>query len=358
MSKLDDIELADFLDYEGIEYKETSGSSGEQFNLRECPSCGNANFKVYLNSESGFGNCFVCGTTFNRWTFLVDYLGTKDRSQIRKFISKLARDLGYRPKKKMKVLAETDDIQAKLPQSIPLPDRKGRNSPYLEERGITAEYSKRFNLRLCQFGSHVYERDGEEIHQRFDDRIIIPVFDLNGDLVTFQGRDLTGHSDRKYLFPARLPATARYLYNGHEALALRAKEVIMCEGAFDVIPVAVACDQFPEMHRVVPIGSFGKDLTDTRNGPGQVDALRTLKQKGYLETVTVMWDGEESALISALDAADKIQSIGLEARIALLPAGCDPNEVQMSQIRDSYLKATKYTRLLSVRWRTQNPYKT
>ena len=357
MAKLDDIEVADILDYEGIEYRETSGSSGEQLNLRECPTCGNAKYKVYLNAETGFGNCFVCDTKFNRWTFLADYLGTRDRKAIRDFISKMSRDLGYRPKKKMKVLAETDDLQAKLPQSIPLPDRKGRNSPYLEERGITGEYAKRFNLRLCQYGAHTYIKDGKEIDQRFDDRIIIPVFDLYGDLVTFQGRDISGKSDRKYLFPARLPATARYLYNGHEALALRATEVILCEGAFDVIPVAKACDLYPEMHKVVPVGSFGKDLTDTKSGPGQVDALRTLKQKGALKAVTIMWDGEQSALLAALDAATKIKGIGLNAKIALLPQGCDPNEVTVTQIRDSYFKAYNYSRLLGVRWRTHNPYK-
>lgn len=356
MTRFSEIEIADFLDYEGIEYRETSGTSGEQLNIKECPNCGNAKWKVYLNAEEALGNCFVCGTTFNRWSFLKDYLGTHDRVQVRRYLDTMLRSFGYRPKKKMKVLAETDDLEAKLPQSIPLPDRKGKNSPYLEERGITGEYAKRFNLRLCQYGSHVYIRDGEEAHQRFDDRIIIPVFDLKGDLVTFQGRDVTGTSDRKYLFPAKLPATGRYLLNGHEAMALRAKEIIINEGAFDVMPTAIACDRFPEMHRVVAVGSFGKHLSDTRTGDSQIDALRKLKREGGLESATIMWDGERAALLSALDAASKIKGVGLQVKIALLPAGCDPNEVDASQIRDAYLAAKPYSRLLDVRWRTNNPY--
>ena len=356
MAKLEEIDLLDFLDYEGIEYKETSGTSGEQVNIKECPACGSAKWKVYLNRDSGLGNCFVCDTTFNRWTFLKDYLGTLDKAVIFKYIDSLAKGLGYRPKKRMKVVVEADDIQAHLPESIPLPDRAGNNAKYLEERGITAKYAKRFNLRICRYGSHVYKKGEEEWSQRFDDRIIIPIFDLEGELVTFQGRDITGESDRKYLFPAKLPATGRYLYNGHEAKALHAKELIMNEGAFDVIPTAIACDVFPELRRVVPVGSFGKHLTDSKTGVSQVDALRTLRRTAGLESVTIMWDGEVNALVSALDASKVIQGLGLKAKIALLPAGCDPNEVDASVIRDAFMKAKPYSRMLDVRWRLNNPY--
>ncbi len=357
MAKLSDIDLLDFLDYEGLEYRETSGTSGEQVNLKECPTCGNEKWKVYLNAETGLGNCFVCETKFNRWTFLKDYLGTLDKKILWKYIEDTAKALGYRPKKKkIKVAVEDDDIEAKLPESIALPDRAGKNAAYLDARGIDASYAKRFNLRICRYGTHKYMRDEEEAYQRFDDRIIIPVFDLDGELVTFQGRDISGTSDRKYLFPAKLPATGRYLFNAHEAMALRAKHIIMNEGAFDVIPTAIACDVFPELEKVVPVGSFGKSLTDSKTGVSQVDALRKLRQQGGLESVTIMWDGEKSPLISALDASRVITGLGLKARIALLPAGKDPNEVDAIVIRDAYVGAKEYTRMLDVRWRVKNPY--
>ena len=353
---LDDIEISDILDTEGYDYRHGHGTSGEQLNVQTCPKCGNANWKVYIGADTGLGNCFVCGQTFNKLTFIRAHLGTLDKGTVNKYISDLHRQLGFRPKaKKIEVHVEIPD--AVLPSSFALPSPKGWHAPYLEQRGIGAEYAARFKLRLCLFGYHTYMQGEEKRTQHFNDRIIIPIFDLDGEMATFQGRDITGTSDKKYLFPAQMPATGRFLYNGHEALALRAKHVIMCEGAFDVIPVAIACDQFPELKGVVPVGSFGKHLsTSTDERLSQVDAFRKLKQHGALETVTIMWDGEYAALLSALDAAALIVKLGLKARIALLPAGKDPNEVDATVIATAYANAVPYTRLLAVRWTAQNPY--
>jgi DNA primase len=356
MSLLDDIEMAEVLDHEGVDYKLASGSSGEQLNIKECPFCGKSKWKVYANADTGLGNCFSCGQTFNKWVLLCAILGTEDRTLLKRKIAEIGKALGFKPAaKKLEVLVEAPS--ALLPLSLALPDSNGKNSPYLEKRGITGHYAKRFSLRWCRHGYHEYVADGQKKTQYFNDRIIIPIFDLEGQLVTFQGRDITGESDRKYLFPAQLPATGRYLYNGHEALARRTKHIIMNEGAFDVIPTAIACDTIPELNGVVPVGSFGKKLSSSvGDKASQVDALRALKVRGGLKTVTMMWDGEPAALSSALDACRLIQGIGVTPRIALLPAGKDPNEVDAATIARAYLNASTYSRLLEARWRTRNPY--
>jgi DNA primase len=354
----DDLEPSEVLDELGWDYKETSGSSGEQLNVKECPTCGNSKWKTYLNAETGFGACFVCDQTFNKWTFVAAALGGVDKKTVGKFFHGMNKVSVFRPKETKQMAVHTEVESARLPLSMALPTSAGRNDPYLEDRGITSPYAKRFNLRICKYGYHSYERDGTKMTQKFDDRIIIPVLDLNGDLVSFQGRDITGKSDRKYLFPAQLPATGRYIYNGHEAMALRASEVIMNEGAFDVIPVAICCDLFPEMRSIVPVGSFGKHLSSgSADKPGQLDALSHMKRNGSLKVVTIMWDGEPAALLSALGAAALITGLGLRARIALLPAGKDPNEVDAVVIRDAWLEAKTYTRLLDIRWRARNPYR-
>ena len=338
MSRFADIDLMEILDHEGLDYNETSGSSGAQLNLKECP------------------NCFVCDTTYNVWTFVAAHLGTGDKKIIGKFFASIAPKT-FRPKPKPKIAVHTEIEDAQLPLSFALPYNDGTNHAYLDNRGITAKYAERFKLRYCQYGYHSYEKEGRKLTQNFDGRIIIPVLDLDGELVSFQGRDIEGTSDRKYLFPAQLPSTGRYIYNGHEAMALKAQNVIMCEGAFDVIPVAIACDLFPEMNSVIPVGSFGKHLSNSAPGKeSQVDALMKLKRKGNLKTVTIMWDGEYNALNAALDAAAVITGLGIRARIALLPAGKDPNEVDASEIRKAWLDAKTYTKMLDLRWRVQNPY--
>ena len=53
---LDRIDMEAWLDAEGIDYKITRGSRGTQINVKECPCCGNSNWKVYLNADNGLGN--------------------------------------------------------------------------------------------------------------------------------------------------------------------------------------------------------------------------------------------------------------------------------------------------------------
>ena len=85
------------------------------------------------------------------------------------------------------------------------------------------------------------KEDGDVWYQDFSSRVIIPVYDLRGNLVTFQGRDITGKSDRKYLFPVGLPSTGRFLFNGHVAFN-GCREILIGEGAFDVMAQQKAID--------------------------------------------------------------------------------------------------------------------
>jgi DNA primase len=83
--------------------------------------------------------------------------------------------------------------------------------------------------------------------------------------------------------------------------------------------------------------------------------FRQLRNLGTQE-VTIMWDGEWRALVSALDAAELLEKIGLKARIALLPADRDPNEVLPEVVRQAFWSAKRYSKGLSVKWRLRNPY--
>ncbi len=86
--------------------------------------------------------------------------------------------------------------------------------------------------------------------QKGERRLLIPVYDLDGKLVTFQGRDIIGDQDAKYLFPPALPGTGRFLYNGHNAV--RARRIAMGEGAFDVFSLKAAIDGESDLRDIVP----------------------------------------------------------------------------------------------------------
>ena len=156
---------------------------------------------MYLNAESGLGNCFSgsCGATFNKLKFINLQTGLSWRDTFA-HVKQALKDQGWRPRKLVTVAVEQE--KATLPNSFELPTAAGENLLYLEQRGISGELAKHFHLRMCEQGWWNFtKQDGSKGGQRFDMRVIIPVYDLDGSFVTFQGRDITGASDRKYLFP-------------------------------------------------------------------------------------------------------------------------------------------------------------
>lgn len=352
-------ELSDELDFEAwferesLAYKTSRGVSGMQINAQECPECGNRKYRVYLNADTGVGNCFVCNEKFSKLKFIHCTLGQPHWRDTIKHVKEALSEQGWRPKRKTTAAVETGPV--KLPLSFPLPTPEGQNLVYLEERGVDDDLARYFHLRFCNEGWWNYEKeDGSRGGQKFDMRVIIPVFDLDGSLKTFQGRDVTGISDEKYRFPKGLPGTGRYLFNGQNAV--KAKRVVMGEGAFDVIAIKKAFDEEVALRDVVPVGSFGKHLSyGSLDGDDQLGRFLQLKADG-LEEVTIMWDGEVKALESALEAAEKLRRIGLKARIALLPADRDPNEVLPEVVREAFWKAQVFTPALALRWRLSNPY--
>ena len=346
------LDIESWFDHEGLPYKLTRGSSGPQINAKECPHCGDRRWRVYLNAETGLGNCFVCNTHFNKLSFIKEATDLSWR-ELNAQLIEVMRNQGWKPKR---AAAAVDDTAVKLPLSFALPTPEGSNLIYLEERGVTSEIASYFHLRFCEDGWWNFKKeDGSPSGQNFGNRVIIPVYDLDGTLRTFQGRDVTGTSERKYLFPAMLPGTGKFLYNGQNAV--RARRVVMGEGVFDVIALKMALDEEIELRDVVPIGSFGKHLSfGSIDGDDQLGRFLQLKSYG-LEEVTIMWDGEKSALQSALSAAELLHRNGFQVRLALLPAGADPNEVPAQVVREAFWKAEHYSSRLAIQWRLRSPYK-
>jgi len=349
-----ELDFGYFLDSEGLDYKEVQGSSGEQFHIKCCPTCGDSRWRTYMGVESGLGNCFKCGEKYTKITFLKAHFGYDNWGETFRKCEEVLHDQGWRPVRKS-VVVEPNISEIRLPISDPIPFANGANFPYLEERGVTKELAAYFHLRFCKFGGWVFKSsEGKQQLQNFSDRIIIPIFDLDRELKTFQGRDVSGNSDRKYLFPVQLPGTGRYLYNGQNVVAC--EHVVMGEGAFDVIAIKAALDLDPATRNVVAIGSFGKHLSHGhKTNDDQLSRLSTLKAQG-LKRVTIMWDGEPAALTAALDAAKLIRSVGLMPLIALLPSGKDPNEVPAEEVIKAFYAAKEWNLSTDVKWRLRNPY--
>jgi DNA primase len=281
---LDSIDMASYLDREGIRWRPTSGTRGPQLNIKDCPICGHSGYKVYLNAATGVGNCFAGDhpheqRIYNKWTFIKAHLAGSSGAQVVEHIKTYAREQGWRPKVAMPVVVRPESWE--LPGSYPLP-HGGRNLPYLERRGITAEYAAYFSLRYAPAGAYYrYKVDGDWKFQDHGRRVIIPIFDLDGKLCTFQGRDVTGEQDPKYQFPPQLEASGAHLFNGHNVVP-GTKRITVGEGAFDVAAIKVAFDQDPAFWPIVPIGTFGKHLSHGGEND-QLTKFLELRRRGVEE---------------------------------------------------------------------------
>lgn len=340
LKKLDPEILIDDL---GYDYRRQMGRSGEQINIRECPRCGGDKWKVFLNSETGLGNCFhgscVGQPGFNLFSFAKHATGST--TEAFKTIERLTGKLGWMPKKKKEKKEDSkyrdlDQTKVVLPRSVPLP-YKGSVGKYLSSRGFDAETVDKFGWRYSQRGVFGYKYNDEICYQSYAKRIIIPILDLDGQLATFQGRDVTGEEEKKYLFPPGLPGTSLYLYNGHNAIG--SDELVLNEGALDVAATYQAFKEDPTLANTPVAGTFGKNLSFGRlDGEDQLGALIKLKLLG-LKTVTLMWDGERKAISDAINAAFMLIRHGFKARVAILPDGKDPNEATPVEVRSAYRNA-------------------
>lgn len=328
---LDSVDMESWMARESIDYRTSRGSRGLQINAKVCPFCGDDRWKCDMNAESGAGKCFVCEEKFSKYKFIKATLGFTNGETVR-HLKQVAAENGWRPPRRIEIAVSQGTL--KLPKSIALP-HEGRNLKYLENRNITSDIAKYFHLRYCHEGKFWYENDGRNLSQDYSKRVIIPVYNMDGDMISFQGRDVTGTAERKYLFPPGFAATGTTLYNAHNALM--AKRVVIGEGVFDAIALKIAFDEMAETRDIVPLASFGKHLS-YGNEDSQIQKLLELKKRG-LEEVVFMWDSEAKAIEAAVDAALMVRSVGIRARVAILPPGLDPNEASAADVRKAFWRA-------------------
>lgn len=340
---LDQFDMEYWLDREGVDYQIGYGSSGTQLNVHECPECHDDRWKVYLNADTGLGNCFVCDAKFNKWKFIKAYMGFGGREMI-DHVKQIASEIGWVPRNTKAKDVHWNKGELIIPVSYSLPIN-GKNIRYLSERNIDIKTAQYFNLRYSHDGVFRYWRNEREITQSYAKRVIIPVFDLHGDLVSFQGRDITDTAEKKYLFPPGYASSGKYLYNGHNAIG--AERVVVGEGVFDVMATKIALDTQVDLRDVVPVGTFGKHLSHS-GGEDQLGVFIELKQHG-LKEVTFMWDGSSDAILAAVEAGLLLNSIGLVTRVAILPKDKDPNEVLPEVVCKAFWSAPRLTAATAVR---------
>lgn len=325
---LDEVDLEHVLGEEGLDYRIAWGRSGRQIQLRHCPFCANNKYKVYVNADTGLGNCFAGSCTqgtFNKWQLLKAIYDLNSRD-LKSKISQLAVEQGWRPKRST-VIFEPEKLD--LPDNVRVADLHAMPR-YLLERMIDPKLASYFDLRWCDHGVFtVVDPDAKIIKQDYSKRVIIPIYDMEGSLVSFQGRDATGESPKRYLFPPMYASTGSHLYNiqnWQEGM----DTVVISEGPFDVIGTKRGLD-YAKMTNVLPVGSFGMTFSINPNTDDQMNKLLALKKRG-LRKVVFLWDNEPAAIRRALDAALAIMRYGFEVSVAKLDTSKDPGDASPEEV--------------------------
>ncbi|XXX71858.1 DNA primase [Sorangium sp. So ce134] len=197
---------------------------------------------------------------------------------------------------------------------------------YLRQQGVSPVLAERVGLLVPR-------SSGSGHYDRFRHRLMFAVTDVMGRVIAFSGRALpdpspaelsslgiSGPSPQADGAPAKYinsPESPIYtkgehlfgLYQARQAVRQRG-EAILVEGNFDV----VALHARGIGHAIAPLG--------TAFTPGQAKLI-----KRFAPAVILLFDGDAAGKKATRAARSPCREAGLSARVAVLPAGVDPDDL-------------------------------
>ncbi len=289
-----------------------------------------------VNSEKQIYYCFGCHEGGNAINFYMKY----ENLTFQEALESLAREYGVQMGRKgysgrtgvYEALAKLSDYYVSNLRNAP------QAMKYLSQRGIGREAVEEFRLGyspkqydavaaflrregiqadLLVSTGVIRSRDGT-IYDMFRGRIVIPIHDASGRVIGFGGRALEKESLPKYI---NSPESAVFskgsvLYGIDKAKRAVAEknEVLVVEGYFDLIAL-----HMKGLKNVV--ATLGTAITDGDGSKvGQIARLRS-----YTENVTLMLDGDEAGVKSALRLIGPFSDRDVNGSMVVLPEGHDPD---------------------------------
>ncbi len=187
-------------------------------------------------------------------------------------------------------------------------------SRYLREKGFSDELIQEAGLATFD------ERWG--LHDKFWNRVIFPIQDINHRVIGFGGR-VMGDGTPKYLNSPETPVfdKSRNLYGLNFARSSRKNQFILCEGYMDVITMHQA--GFTQA-----VASLGTAFTS-----GQALLL-----KRYADEVLLAYDSDGAGVKAALRAIGILRESGITGRVISFAPHKDPDEFIKAEGADAFEK--------------------
>lgn len=315
-----------------------------------CPFHDDHNPSMSISPEKQIYTCFVCGASGNVFNFVANYEKVSFVSAVKKVAQKAGINLDinvkddYKPKDtKYDKYYKMFDITNKYYQNNIKSVYGKKAIEYLHNRKIDDDIINEFEIGLSMNDNNVsklLEKKGYDVNELIDiglcgkkdnfvydifrNRIMFPLYNLDGKPVGFSGRIYNGEADSKYVNSKEsiIFKKGNLLYNYHRALshAREKHQIIVVEGFMDVI-------------RLYTIGI--KNVVATMGTAITKEHANLLMKLS--KNIVLCFDGDkagEKATISALDALEKI---GIAPKIIRLEDDLDPDDYIIKKGSDAYL---------------------
>lgn len=294
-----------------------------------CPVCGKggSKFGIYIGPDTDkkrtfMSHCFKCGATTKTLDQLLDLIGRSDlKVEERASFEPLEIPTFYQ--------LEEEEIDDEL-TVIDMPDgwKRCYRNAYLRGRGFEADDYEYFPVGTTR-----------GMNFKFDEYVVFPIID-EGDIVGYVSRhtwskdELDAYNDKarwagKYekrrYNNSQENDFIKLLYNYDAVVEDETDTVILCEGIFDVIALTRKLDLY-DNHRIVPVATFGKKISQTQ--------IYKLQSKG-VRTIVIGYDTDAREAI--LKAAENVKDYFDDCFIANLQGnGKDWDEMDFWEIYDTF----------------------
>lgn len=295
-----------------------------------CPFHGEKTPSFVISPTKQIYHCFGCGVGGDSIKFVMEYEKLAYPEAIEKLASMYNISLSYennnQQKLDTKVLQEINKYYQKLFTSNEIAKE------YIKSRGISEFSIEKFEIGYAPTSLQTinYIKDnflniadakelgvidsGENgLYARFIERITFPIYALNGSIVGFGGRTITGHNAKYVNSPqTKLFNKSRLLYGYHLAKEsiYKKNEIIITEGYLDVVMLHQAGFENA-------VATLGTALTQEH-----LPLLRRGEPK-----IIVAYDGDNAGLNAAYKAALMLCGGNFEGGVVIFGQGVDPADM-------------------------------
>ena len=316
-----------------------------------CPFHDDHSPSMSVSREKQIYTCFSCGATGSVFKFVQDYENISFLEAVKKCadMAGISIDIGQaRSKNKYQELYDIYSLSNKFYQNNINTKYGEKARQYLNSRNLDDATIKEFDIGLSlnekdtltkllkskNYSDELLIRSGlvneseYELHDVYRNRIMFPLYDLNGNVIGFNGRVYNGEKENKYVNSKETDIFKKreLLYNYHRAKdeCRKLKEVIIMEGPMDVI----RSYQAGIKNCVAALGTaFSKD---------QAMLIRKLSSN-----VVLCFDGDDAGLKATKGAIVELGKLGITPRILRLEDNSDPDEYILKNGKDKFINKIK-----------------